>query len=331
MIGDERAIVRQRLEVLLLPGFVLTELALLLDILREANSATDPPLYSIRRVSIAGETVPDAGGLSVPVDGCFEPTAEGDLLWVFAGSPPAARSVAIGTINPLRQGIDRRRMVVGVGPAVFWLAQAGVLAGHKVTVPWRLQAAFKTMFPQLAVCTDLYLRDKRLATCGGGAAVADLALHLLAERAGAELAARVAEALVLDRVRGPGEHQRIPLRSQLGAAQPKLVRAVQLMEANLEEPLTTDTIAERVAVSRRQLERLFKQHLDKVPSQFYLELRLNRARQKLRESNESIIQIGLSCGFSSGPHFSSAYRNHFGITPREDRRRAVLGHEGGCP
>jgi transcriptional regulator GlxA family with amidase domain len=80
-------------------------------------------------------------------------------------------------------------------------------------------------------------------------------------------------------------------------------------------------------VSRRQLERLFKQHLDRVPSQYYLELRLNRARQMLRQSSKSIIQIGLSCGFSSGPHFSSAYRNHFGITPRDDRQRSALRDE----
>ena len=87
------------------------------------------------------------------------------------------------------------------------------------------------------------------------------------------------------------------------------------MEANIEEPLTTDEIAQHVCVSRRQLERIFKQYLNRVPSQYYLELRLNKARQLLMQTSKSIIQIGLSCGFSSGPHFSSAYRNFFGATP----------------
>ncbi len=76
-----------------------------------------------------------------------------------------------------------------------------------------------------------------------------------------------------------------------------------------------------MCVSRRQLERIFKQYLNRVPSQYYLELRLNRARQMLMQTSKSIIQIGLSCGFSSGPHFSSAYRNFFGVTPREDRNQ----------
>jgi transcriptional regulator GlxA family with amidase domain len=96
---------------------------------------------------------------------------------------------------------------------------------------------------------------------------------------------------------------------------------VLLMEANIEEPLTTDEIAQHVCVSRRQLERIFKQYLNRVPSQYYLELRLNKARQMLMQTSKSIIQIGLSCGFSSGPHFSSAYRNFFGATPREDRNQ----------
>jgi AraC-like DNA-binding protein len=94
------------------------------------------------------------------------------------------------------------------------------------------------------------------------------------------------------------------------------------MEANIEEPLTTDEIAQHVCVSRRQLERIFKQYLNRVPSQYYLELRLNKARQMLMQTSKSIIQIGLSCGFSSGPHFSSAYRNFFGATPRRPQPAA---------
>jgi len=113
--------------------------------------------------------------------------------------------------------------------------------------------------------------------------------------------------------------QRIPLATRIGGSQPKLTDAVSLMEANIEEPLSTDDIAYYVGVSRRQLERLFKQYLSTVPSKYYLSLRLARARQLLQQTSKSIVQIGLACGFSSGPHFSSTYRSHFGITPREER------------
>ena len=155
-----------------------------------------------------------------------------------------------------------------------------------------------------------------------GFAVADALLCWLASRVGAEPANALAARWMIPRARASEERQPVPLGADAGSAiDPKVARTVALMEANLEEPLTTDQIAERVGVSRRQLERLFKRYLEAVPSQYYLELRLQRARQLLRSTRQSIVQIGLACGFASGPHFSSAYRNRFGAPPREDRLR----------
>ena len=101
-----------------------------------------------------------------------------------------------------------------------------------------------------------------------------------------------------------------------------------LMEANLGEPLPTEDIARLVGVSRRQLERLFKQHLDELPSRYYAELRLARARRLLQQTSQSILQVGLGCGFSSGSHFSNAYRTRFGRTPREERSQRAAAWRG---
>ncbi|MDP9107657.1 MAG: helix-turn-helix domain-containing protein, partial [Pseudomonadota bacterium] len=168
-----------------------------------------------------------------------------------------------------------------------------------------------------------YELDGARATCCGGAASMDSALTLLATWFGAALSAQVQEALCIDRVRGSEERQRQALQARFGALQPKLSEAVTLMEANLEEPLGTDELATLVGLSRRQLDRLFKQHLDTVPSRYYLELRLQRARQLLRESHHSIVQVGLMCGFASGSHFSTAYGALFRLTPREERQRKL--------
>ena len=100
---------------------------------------------------------------------------------------------------------------------------------------------------------------------------------------------------------------------------PKLADALALMQANIGEPLSTNDIAALVGLSRRQLERVFRQHMDTLPSRWYLEQRLARAQVLLRQSSQSILQIGLSCGFNSGAHFSNAYRGYFGRTPREER------------
>lgn len=97
--------------------------------------------------------------------------------------------------------------------------------------------------------------------------------------------------------------------------------AIELMDNNVEEPLSTDEIADYVHISRRQLERLFKRYLNVLPARYYLQLRLQRAQHLLVTTSKSIVQIGLTCGFSSGPHFSSSYKSYYGITPREERAK----------
>jgi transcriptional regulator GlxA family with amidase domain len=82
-------------------------------------------------------------------------------------------------------------------------------------------------------------------------------------------------------------------------------------------------------VSRRQLERRFRPHLDALPSRWYLALRLQHARTLLRQTHQSVLQVGLGCGFASGPHFSNAYRAHFGHTPRDERSARVTAWQRG--
>lgn len=267
-------------------------LALAEEALRVAQRVHPEVSYELRFLQAEA---PAAGAWQLPgepwagrLEGCHK-------LFVLADEPPAQ-----------------------VAPA---LAQLGLLDGYRAAVHWRWQDDFTERFPKVIATSHLFDWDRdRLSACGG-LAVLDLLLAVLARDHGAELAGAVSEELVVERIREGGERQRIPLQNRIGSSHPKLTQAVLLMEANIEEPLTTDEIAQHVCVSRRQLERIFKQYLNRVPSQYYLELRLNKARQLLMQTSKSIIQIGLSCGFSSGPHFSSAYRNFFGATPREDRNQ----------
>jgi transcriptional regulator GlxA family with amidase domain len=238
---------------------------------------------------------------------------------LLADEPPASVSPALAQC--LRQQVRAGVLLGAFSAGVYALALLGLLDGYRCAVHWRWQDDFAERFPKVIATSHLFDWDRDRFTACGGLAVLDLLLAMLARDQGAELAGAVSEELVVERIREGGERQRIPLQNRLGSSHPKLTQAVLLMEANIEEPLTTDEIAQHVCVSRRQLERIFKQYLNRVPSQYYLELRLNKARQLLMQTSKSIIQIGLSCGFSSGPHFSSAYRNFFGATPREDRNQ----------
>lgn len=240
-------------------------------------------------------------------------------LFLVADEAPAAVSPALGLA--LKQLARSGAAIGALSAGIYPLAQLGLLDGYRAAVHWRWHDDFTERFPKVIATNHLFEWDRDRMTACGGMAVLDLLLALLSRDHGAELAGAVSEELVVERIREGNERQRIPLKNRLGSSHPKLTQAVLLMEANIEEPLTTDEIAQHVCVSRRQLERIFKQYLNRVPSQYYLELRLNRARQMLMQTSKSIIQIGLSCGFSSGPHFSSAYRNFFGVTPREDRNQ----------
>jgi len=213
----------------------------------------------------------------------------------------------------------------GVGGAVLWLAATGACANLRIALPWSLYADTEHITERAILTPHLFEIDGRLLSCCGGSASLDFALTLLDCLFGAQLQAEVKEALCIDRVRSHEERQRVALQARFGVLQPKLSEAVTLMEANIEEPLSTDDIANLVGLSRRQLERLFKQYLGSLPSRYYLELRLQRARQLLLETNYSIVQVGLMCGFSSGSHFSTAFGTLFGNTPREERQRRLAG------
>ena len=210
-----------------------------------------------------------------------------------------------------------------VGAGVLWLADAGLMDGARTALPWALYADAGARADRAILTPHLFDIDGARLTCCGGAASIDFSLTLIEILFGADLQAQLKEALCVDRVRGHDERQRVALQARFGVLQPKLSEAVTLMEANLEEPLSTDDIANLVGLSRRQLERLFKQYLGSLPSRYYLELRLQRARQLLRETHHSIVQVGLMCGFSSGSHFSTAFGALFGNTPREERQRKL--------
>lgn len=322
----------RRIGFLIWPGTQAITLALAEEALRVAQRVHPEVHYQLRflqvevQVRAADATVGALGAAgAAPVDAGWCLPGElwaGQLeglhkLFLLADEPPSSLPPALS--SAIKHLVRGGCAIGGLSAGVYPLAQMGLLDGYRASVHWRWQDDFSERFPKVIATSHLFDWDRdRLSACGG-LAVLDLLLAMLARDHGAELAGAVSEELVVERIREGSERQRIPLQNRLGSSHPKLTQAVQLMEANIEEPLTTDEIAQHVCVSRRQLERIFKQYLNRVPSQYYLELRLNKARQLLMQTSKSIIQIGLSCGFSSGPHFSSAYRNFFGATPREDR------------
>lgn len=309
-----------RIGLLLLPGYPLAEPALARSLLADAEQAC---AGSLAQVLLSDGSGSREGGERISSDMDLAEAPAFDLLIVFgAEAPPSRGAASEAQKNAIGQALSSAGEVMVVGGAHFPLARLGFLGGLTLSLPWHMAQRYLAANSDHHYTDRLYSRSGKWWSVSGGVAVADALICWLASCVGAEPANALAARWMMPRARASEERQPVPLGADAGSAvDPKVARTVALMEANLEEPLTTDQIAERVGVSRRQLERLFKRYLEAVPSQYYLELRLQRARQLLRSTRQSIVQIGLACGFASGPHFSSAYRNRFGVTPREDRLR----------
>ncbi len=331
-----------RIGFLLLPQFSLLSLSGSLDVLAESNRLLGERAFQSCILSADGQPVASAGTVTLAADHAIDSAPELDCLFVLCDAPLPQRGhdavvawlqrfAAAQAAAPLMPARAPARHIGGIGTGAYLLARAGLLRGHRATIHWPYASLFAEDYPDTVVSSNLFETDRQRLTCAGGSASIDMTINWVGSLHGEDLVGELLDHFGLERLRTPADHQRVPLSARIGGGQPKLTEAVSLMEANYEEPLPTEEIARLVGISRRQLERLFKQYLNSLPSRYYLELRLNRARHLLQQTSQSILQIGLSCGFSSGPHFSSAYRNHFGITPREQRsQRAARGGPAGA-
>lgn len=214
--------------------------------------------------------------------------------------------------------------ILTVQAGLYWLLESGLGLQQPWVVHWSLLDNFKDHFPEVTFNHHLYHASGRLQSCAGQLACLDYLVEFLGRFEQQGLLNQIMDLLCLDRLRSSDEKQRLPTQAFAGEeVQPRLTMAIELMEKHIEEPLSCEDIAQKVSISKRQLERLFKRHLNTMPLRYYLQVRLKRAQHLLLHSNMSIVQIGLSCGFSSGPHFSSSYKSFYHTTPREERSKSV--------
>ena len=292
------------------------------EALRMANQLSGEALYAWDVVSSDGHPVACSNGIAFRPDHAAGTRERFDAVFVCSGLDVHRVDDAPG-LEWLAALAGRGTALGAVCTGSWLLARAGTLEGYRATIHWESLAAAREEFPSLVFSAELFEIDRDRYTCAGGTAPLDMMLSEIRARAGASLAARISEQYLCERIRDRNDRQRVPLVRRIGASQPKLAEAVSLMEANIEEPMTLDELSHHVALSRRQLERLFQRYLGTVPTRHYLELRLERARQLLLQTSMPIVEIARACGFISAPHFSKCYREVYSLPPRDERRRAA--------
>jgi len=308
---------------LLVPNYSMIAFTSAIEPLRMANRAAQKTLYQWSVYTLDGNPVKASNRLEISPDASIDKAGAMSILFVCGGV-----EIADSWTRPMKfalRKIASRNITIGaVCTGSYLLARAGLLDGYKCTIHWENIASMREEFPKTQFTDDLFLIDRDRITCAGGQASLDMMLKIISDTHGSKITAHISEQFMCERIRGTEDRQRIPLQLHLGANQPRLTEAVTLMEANLEEPISLDELSRYVGISRRQLERLFQKHLNCVPTRYYLNLRLNRARLLLLQTSKSIVDIALACGFISAPHFSKCYRDMFGIPPRDERRKLQL-------
>ena len=304
----------------LVPDFSMISLAAVVDPLRMANRISGQELYTWDFYCHGDKTIQASNGLP------FSPTRKQadikdiDTLFVVAGI--GANQAEDDELFAWLRSLKRQRINLGsTSTGSLLLAQAGILKNQKCTIHWENKESLAEQFPGLQVTGELYEIDRDVMTCSGGLAGLDLILQLIVLKHGESLAKDVAEQCIHPTIRPAYDKQRMDLQQRHHAHHPRLLKALELMRSNIEEVLTCQEIGDLVGLSVRQMERLFKEYLSITPANHYLQLRLEKARHLVLQSNLSMLQISTACGFSSTSYFSRCYRKQFNCTPREERAK----------
>jgi transcriptional regulator GlxA family with amidase domain len=309
------------------PEFPLTSLSVGIDALRVANRMAGKPLFRWTVLSPDGQPIAANCGLSLIVDGRFpdprrsgQPGEDADMGLVVSGFDP--QKYCLPALRRFLTMLKRRNSAVGaVASGTHILAEAGLLEGAACTIHWENRTALIERFPGLDVRSQLFVADRGIYTCGGSSSVYDMMLWIISERAGAPIAARVAEQSLLSSIRRSEEAARRPFGPGMGTPGPLVARALEIMDRQVAEPGPIAAFAATLGVSQRQLERQFRAELGETPSACYRRLRIEHAARLILQTDLSMAEVGIACGFASSAHFSRTYRRVLGRTPSADRRR----------
>ncbi|MEM9781921.1 MAG: GlxA family transcriptional regulator [Pseudomonadota bacterium] len=303
---------------LLSPAFSMIAFAAALEPLRLANRVSRRDLYAWSTVSTDGAPVDCSNGVRVSVDSALPELARGATIVVCGGAKLEA-AASPRALTWLRREARRGIRLGALCTGTYVLARAGLIGEQRCTIHWENLAAFAEDFPDLSVENLLYVIEDRLFTCAGGSAATDMMLQLIAGQHGQDIASTVADQLLHMPVRSEHDEQRLSVPARIGVRHPKLIEIIQRMERSTEEPISPAELARDVGMSTRQLERLFRRYLNRSPKRYYMELRLDKARHLLLQTDLTVINVALACGFTSPSHFSKCYRAHFGRTPYRER------------
>lgn len=307
-----------RVNLLVLPGSSLMTYASAVDPLRVANRVAARTVFDWRLISTDGNAPLSSAGLALPVGGAFRPDQPCEVFAVIAGF--RAREMQD---RDLSRGVFRAAraapLTLGIEAGAWVLARAGLLDGRRATTHWEDLEDFAAAFPLVDLRSERFVADGAMLTTSGAAPTFEMMIDLIRLRAGQAVALDVAGVFNHEIAGRPGDPQSPVAFGTSGRFDPRLVRAVGIMQGHLDDPLPVAAIAARCGLTSRGLELLFRRQIGRTPGRYFLSLRLGAARKMLRDTVAPVGEIAGRAGFSSAAAFSRAYRGEFGLSPKSDR------------
>lgn len=304
-----------RVGFVLLEHFSLPAFTQALDTLVTGNLIL-ADTFSTVTLSFDGEPVMSDLGLAICPDAALssEQCNSLDLLVVCGGLRTVLYPIP-ALSRALKVAAEKGDAVAGLWNGAWFLAQAGLLDGYKCTVHPEHRVTVAELAKDSQVTSESFIVDRDRLTAASPAGALNMVLGWIGRRHGHQLSDAIVDILAFEesryrRVR-PTMHEKMsePLRE-----------AINLMSANIEEPLSQEQISQCVGRSKRQIERLFQLQLGTSPVRYYLELRITESRRLIQHSDLSLLDVAIACGFVSPSHFSKCYKSFYGYGPSRETR-----------
>src|SRR5215469_9030174 len=322
--GPKRGASNGRVVVLAVPPVDEFDLVCPIQVFGAANRLAARSVYRVE-VATAGKDlkVQGEGGLLSFLAGTHYKDLDhsfDSLLLVCGLGTRNARDPALFTW--LRKIAPTVRRLGSVCVGSFLFAEAGLLDGKRATSHWRFAKELASRYPRVKVESEpVWVKDENIYTSAGISAGIDLAIAWVEEDCGAAIAHEVARELVLF-LRRPGGQKQLSVSLSAQASEMKAIQELQVWIAdNLRKKLSVQVLADRVAMSVRNFERVFTREVGRTPSQYVLQARVEAARLQLERTDQGFKQIAVRCGFGSADVMRRSFARFVGVTPNQYRNR----------
>ncbi|MEX5559341.1 GlxA family transcriptional regulator [Pseudomonas rhodesiae] len=307
----------------LFPDFLLLDMAGPLEVFSIANRYL-PPAQHYRILTLGTEPGPlrASNGVMVQADLLLEQADDAYDLLLVPGGPGAYNECHPALLPWLRAAVPRARRYGSICTGAFVLGYAGLLGGHRVTTHWHYTERLIKAFPEAIVETDrIYLQDGRLITSGGVTAGIDLALSVVAQDHGKQVAVEVAKVLLVVMKRQGGQAQFSPMTSAVAPQETPITRVQNHVLAHLEQSFTIESMAALAGMSARHFARLFAKDVQMTPMAFLQGARIDRARHLLETTELPLKTVAFHAGFGSVRHMRFLFSEKLGLTPTQYRQQ----------